>query len=351
MISDEADDLNAEAEAETEGAEGTEGAASSQAKTVASSETTAADDKGAEAQAGKSTKTIAGGAEEGEAEPKGKAYWPTDWRQKMADYASAGDKKEAARLLKQLDRYVDPAAIFGKARELESKFSAGGLLKVPAKDAKAEEVEAFRKALGVPEKPEDYLNEVKLDNGATIGDADKPGLTTFAEAMHKVGAAPESVNAALNWYYQEQERIAADQEDRDEEFKSKSIETLKEELGPSFKREINLTASLFAEMPGGSNQKNENSFYAKLIGGRMADGTRIGDNPDFMRWLITLRRDVNPAASVVEDGRNTGQSLDDEIKKIEEIMRTDRPRYNKEYATRYGELLTAREKIQARQRA
>jgi len=351
MIADE-DDLNAgETEETATGSEGTEGSAATQTSPVASPEGKATEGQPSGEGKPGAGKTIAGGAEEGEAEPKGKAYWPTDWRQKMADYASAGDKKEAARLLKQLDRYVDPAAIFGKARELESKFSAGGLLKVPAKDAKAEEVEAFRKALGVPEKPEDYLNEVKLDNGATIGDADKPGLTTFAEAMHKVGAAPESVNAALNWYYQEQERIAADQEDRDEEFKSKSIETLKEELGPAFKREINLTASLFAEMPGGSNQKNENSFYAKLIGGRMADGTRIGDNPDFMRWLISLRRDVNPAASVVEDGRNTGQSLDEEIKKIEEIMRTDRPRYNKEYATRYGELLTAREKIQARQRA
>jgi hypothetical protein len=295
-------------------------------------------------------KTIATGAEEAKKEEPAKSYWPDDWREKLAEHISAGNKKEYDKELKRLQRITDPSGIYGQYRDLEAKFTGGGLVKIPGKGATDEEIAAYHKALGVPEKPEDYLKDIKLDNGVVIGDADKPLVDGFVQAVHKSGATPAAVNAALNWYYKNQEDQAAALDEQDDTFRRESETALKEEWGPAFKRRSNAIGTLFATAPGGVDVKNEQGLFAQLMGGRMADGSVIGNNPVMLKWLDSLRNEINPAATVVEGGDQTGMTLDAEIAKIEGIMRTDRREYNRTYATRYGELLAAREKIQARGR-
>ena len=282
-----------------------------------------------------------------------KPYWPEDWRQKLAGHASAGNEKEQAKILRQLERYVDPAAIFTKTRELETKFTSGGLVKMPGKDAKPEEIAEFHKALGVPEKPEEYFKNIKLENNAVIGEADKPLADSFAAALHPAGATPAVVSAALNWYFKNQEDQAAALDDADEKFETEARRALKEEMGPAYKRKTNAIASLFEVAPGGIDIKNEESLYARLMGGRTADGKVIGNDPDMVRWLSALALDLKPEASVVEDGDQTGQSIDTEIATIEKRMRDDRPAYFKDEKAqaRYRELVAAKDKIQTRQRA
>jgi hypothetical protein len=360
MIVDESEDLNAEAEADTEGAEATEGAAASQSPPVASSDVKATE--GAKGTEGKPAagKTIASGADS-EADDKATAEatpakvdpndLTDDLRKLIAAHYAAGDKKAEAKELKRLERVKDIKSLWGSFREMEAKFTSGGLVKVPAKDAKPEDVKAFHAALGVPEKPEGYMEHIKLESGAVIGEADKPMLSSFTEALHKAGAPPAAVNAAANWYYQRQEQMAADMEEADEAFRREAEKTLKEELGAAFRRQTNAISSLFATAPGGADDKNPKALYARLVHGRTADGKVIGNDPEVMRWLISMVNEVNPAATVVEDGRQNGKSIDDEIKEIKDIMRTDRRRYDRDYATRYSELLAVRDKIQARQRA
>ncbi|MCK9549134.1 hypothetical protein [Aquamicrobium sp.] len=304
----------------------------------------------------KTGKTIVAGADaEEEAKAKEeqeakdhKPYWPDDWREKMAEHYAAGDKKLYQKELNRLKRFTDPTAVYGMGRELEGKFTSGGLVKIPGKDAKPEEKQAFWKQLGVPENAEEYFEKIQLENGAVIGEADKPLVNTFAQAVHKAGATPEFVSAALNWYYQQQEQQAAELDEQDETFRVESERALKEEFGPAFKRRTNAIGSLFSTAPGGSDIKNENGLFARLMGGRTADGRIIGNDPDMVRWLSGLVSEVNPAATVVEGGDQSGQSVDEEIAKIEKIMRTDRREYNRTYADRYRELLGVREKLRAR---
>lgn len=310
----------------------------------------AANDGAANGAANDAGKTIAEGGE-GKAEVQEKPYWPDDWREKAAQHYSAGDEKAYKRELKRLQGVTDPAGMYGMYRELESKFTSGGLIKKPGKDAKPEEVSEFHKAIGVPEKVEDYFKDLKLDNGAVLGDADKPLASAFAEAMHKAGTPAPAVQAALNWYFANQENQAAALDEFDDSFRKESEQQLKEEYGPALKRMTNSVAGLFAAAPGGTDLKNEGSLYARLMGGRTADGKLIGNDPDIVRWMVGLVREVNPAATVVEDGAGGGKSIDTEISEIETVMRTDRRRYDKDLAPRYAQLLAAREKIQARSRA
>lgn len=293
-------------------------------------------------------KTIAGGEESKDPDPK-KPYWPEDWRQKLAEHLSAGDKKIYAKELRRLERITDPAGIYGMYREAESRLTSGGLIKVPGKDAKPEEIAEYHKALGVPEKPEDYLPAITLENGAVIGEADKPLLDGVLAAMHKSGAPPAAVNAMVNWYYAEQEKQAADLDEADDTFRREAEQALKEEFGASFKRSVNAIAPLFQTAPGGTDISNDQSLYARLMGGRTADGRVIGNDPDMVRFLIGLAREVNPAATLTEDGDQSGKSIDDELADIQKLRTAEPKRYwSASVQARELELITAQQKLRAR---
>ena len=296
----------------------------------------------------KKKRTLASGEESPPPkEPEG--YWPEDWREKVAEHIAAGDKKAYDKELRRLQRVTDPAGIYGNYRELDNRLNGGGLIKVPGKDATPEEIADYHKALGVPEEAKDYLDNVQLQNGAVIGDADKPMLEGVLTAVHKAGATQPVVDAMVNWYYSLQEEQAAELDETDDAFQRESENVLKEELGPAFKRSINAIAPLFAIAPGGSDVSNDESLYARLMGGRMADGRVIGNDPDMVRFLIGLAHEVNPAATVTEDGDQSGKTIDGELAEIQKL-RTENPKkyWSESVQTRELELITAQQKLQAK---
>jgi len=77
-----------------------------------------------------------------------------------------------------------------------------GFVRLPGKDASAEEKMAFYKALGVPEKPEDY--------GLSSGDAesnlpegmywDDEFATSFSKTAHSLGLTPSQVQGLTGWH-------------------------------------------------------------------------------------------------------------------------------------------------------
>jgi hypothetical protein len=304
-------------------------------------------------------KTIATGAD-AEAEAKAKEdkaadehkpYWPDDWREKLAEHISAGDQKLYKKELTRLKRITDPSGVYGMYRELDNRLNTGGLVKMPGKDAKDEDVKAFQKALGWTEKPEEMLEQIALKDGAVLGDDDKPVLNEFLGAVHGAASAPDFVSKAANWYFARQEQAAAEMDDSDDEFRRESETAIKEEWGPAFKRRSNAIGSIFATAPGGVDVKNEDGLFARLMGGRMADGKRVGNDPDMLRWLDSIRGEINPAASVVEDGAGT-QSVDAELEKIRGLRKTDPQKYQSDAVQkRELELIEAQLKIRARQSA
>ena len=344
--------------ADTKGAAATAGAEAGKAGEAAP----AGDGKGAGTPAvAAQGKTLAAGgdvaaedaAKEAEAAKANKPYWDEKWREKIAEHVAAGDKKTYDKELKRLQRINDPAGIYGMYRELEGRFTGGGLVKVPGKDAKPEDVAAFHKALGVPEKPEDYFKDIQLENGATIGNEDKPFIDSFAAAVHKAGAPPAVVSAALNWYFKDQEDRAAAQDDADDTFRREAESKLKEELGPAYKRMTNAISSIFAAAPGGSDPSNPNSLFSRLLSGRTSDGRIIGNDPDMVRFLASMVQEINPEMSVVEPGNQGGMSIDAELASIDKARRENRAAYNKDYKmqARERELIEAQQKVQSRQRA
>lgn len=328
-----------------------------EAPTAAVKEAPPQDDQSDDDQPAPRAKTLIGGDDDDPAsQPKEPAKdpekfaWDDRWREEVARHIAAGDEKIYAKELKRLERITSPAAIYGSYREMESRFTSGGLVKIPGPDAKPEEVAAFHKALGVPESPEDYTADLKLDNGAVIGEDDRPIVDGFAKRFKDAGLNKQQAQILINHYYQEQMERAAEIDERDAAHRQQTETALKEELGDSFKRHMRAIPALFAEAPGGGDASNPNSLFARLMGGRMADGTLIGDDPDAARFFLSMVNIVKPHASIVEGSGDPSQSIDDEISSIEKLMREDRRAYNQDHKkqARYLELLGARERMKAR---
>lgn len=306
--------------------------------------------------------TVATGDEPKGSDETAKPYWPEDWRQKIAEHAGAGNAKAVEKELRRLEGMTDPAALFSRWREMENTWASRNFVKKPGKDATPEDIAEFHRALGVPEKPEDYFKDLKFDNGLVLGEADRPIAESFATDLHKAGATPQQVQAALSWYLKHEEAQAAALDEADDAFRREAEQALKNELGAAFKRKTNNIATVFQTAAGGADIKNDNSVYARLMGGRTADGKLIGNDPDIVRWLIGLSQEINPAAAVVEDADISGRSIDSEISALEKRMkgvdehgRHDpqiRRAYFKDEAAqaRYRELVGARDKIRAKAR-
>lgn len=273
-------------------------------------------------------------------------------REEIAKHRAAGDEKVYKKELARLERLADlsPKTLYGMYRELEAKLSEGGLVKIPGKDAKPEEIAAFQKAMGWTEKPEDMIGQIKLDNGMVIGEADKPMLTNFLTAVHGATSAQDFASKATAWYYNSQEEAAAALDEADDTFRREAERALKDELGPAFKRRINSISTLFATAPGGADAKNPNSVMARLLGGRTADGKIIGNDPEISKLLMTWSHEINPVASVVEDGASgTSRSIDTELAELKALRSTNPQRYySAEVQKRELELIEAKQKDRAR---
>ena len=98
----------------------------------------------------------------------------------------------------ELAKYPDVAAL-AKGHLEQSKLVGRKGIVVPGADAKPEDVAAYRAALGVPESPDKYQitrPEIAVDSMVWDEAAEKE----FLGEMHKAGAPPAVVQAAITWY-------------------------------------------------------------------------------------------------------------------------------------------------------
>lgn len=89
---------------------------------------------------------------------------------------------------------------------MESKRAAmaktEGMVRLPGKDAKPEELAEYRKAMGIPEKPEDY--GLKAPEKLPEGTEWNPDFANaFAAEAHKLGLTKAQVEGLSAWHMQE----------------------------------------------------------------------------------------------------------------------------------------------------
>ena len=263
--------------------------------------------------------------------------WAPDWRQKLA-----GDDAKA---LKQLERYQSPKDIWNKTRSLEVRLSSGELKSALPKDATAEQVTAWRAENGIPEAPDKYT--LNLKDGFKISAEDKPIIDGMLKTLHGNHASNAQAAAVVDWYYQQQEAVSQEREQKDVEIAQKTSDELHGEWGKEYRLNMNKIDGLIATMP--ADVRDLFKF------GRLSDRQPILANAGVLRALNDWARQINPVSTLIPNaGGDIGQAIDAEIKTIEAQMRAPKgsPEYKKYWndnsvQERYRELLDGRDRAKA----
>jgi hypothetical protein len=258
--------------------------------------------------------------------------WGDNWRQQYAG--------EDTKRLAQLERFASPKAVLDSLFAAQEKIRSGDLRAPLPENATPEQVAAYRTQNGIPEKPEGYFE--KLPDGLVIGDADKPLFNSFAEGLHKLNAPPQIAQYAVSWYNKLQEEQTAKLAEGDTAAKTATEDELRSEWGADYRANVNHIQGFLAQAPQG---------VAEMLGNaRGGDGKAILNDPNVVRWLASVARDLNPIGTIVGGSGNSGKGIDDEISEIEGFMKTNRNDYNKDEKkqSRYRDLIDARLKQQAR---
>jgi hypothetical protein len=258
----------------------------------------------------------------------------TDWRQRIA-----GDDRELA---KQLERYATEAD-FGKAHvSLRGKLSSGEYRRAPGKDATPDEIAQWRADMGLPSSAEDYMADLALPDGTVLSEADKAIMLKFAGAAFDGNIDKAAFGRMAARYYELQDTARAAREARDAEFQEQAEETLREAWkGADFRRNKNAIENMLTKWPEG--------LAENFLAGRMADGSRIGDNPVMAQVLAQIASGLEPKRTLVPDGFTpASQGLAQRIASIEALMGDRHSEYWKgpkanAMQAEYRELVTARE--------
>lgn len=255
-----------------------------------------------------------------------------DWVSLRAKIAN-GDEK----ILNRLSRYSTLEEAIKAGVEAQNKI--GSIKKQPtiSADSTPEEVAEYRKANGIPDTPGGY--EINLGDGLVLGDADKPIADEFLKVAHEHNLTPRAVNAIIAQHLRLQDQAVQQQEDQD--IQDRTATTAALTSNDMWGREARLNANLIHNMletapPG----VKEGMLHARLPNGKL-----IGNDVEFMQWLASTARAINPYATVVPaNGMDAVATVDAEIKAIEAKMGTPEYYKDEQMQERYRQLISMKQK-------
>lgn len=229
-----------------------------------------------------------------------KADWPEDWRKIVA----GGDEKK----LKRLERYASPAAAVDALFAAQAKISDGSLKSALKPDATPAELAAWRSENGIPEDPSGY--DLTLKDGLILSEADKPMAQEFLKLAHAANMHPTQVKEALGWYVSQQLEAATAQSEFDATTRANTEDELRREYGNDYRRNIQIARDMIPE-----------GIRDRFLGGRLSDGTPVGNDPATIRWLVGLARELNPIGAVVPGaGVGAAQAVETELAELRKQM-------------------------------
>lgn len=260
--------------------------------------------------------------------------WTDGWREAIA----AGDPKQLARL----GRFNSPEDMWRSYTALEARMSSGELKSALPKDATPEQLTAWRKENGIPEKATEY--ELKFADGTVIGQEDMPVVGKFLEIAHKNNLSNAQVKDTLEWYYTMAEAQTEEQSTKDTTLARAAQDELRNKWGTEYRPNINSVHGLLDGAPAGLKDL--------ILNGRLADGTPIGSSVPALEWLANMSRQLNPVGTVVPAGTlNPGAHISAELQKLTDMMGNRNSAYwkgdmAKTHQARYRELVEANNRMQ-----
>lgn len=254
---------------------------------------------------------------------------PDDWR----DRIGKGNEK----LRKELDRFSSFDKYVESTWNLRQRVSAGEFKRPLGENATPEELKVWRAENGVPEKVEDY----KLPDKIEVIEIDKPIIAAYLKDALDRNMPQAEAEKNIAFFYQARQQMAQQMYDNDIAHKQEAEDALRATWGADYRGNLN-AMQLFV------NQTAPKGFYERLLGGRMADGTVVGNDLQALTWLAQLGVSDNEHAAVMSGTSGaSADSLNSRITEIETRMKTDRDAYFKDdkMQEEYLKLVRIRERM------
>jgi hypothetical protein len=263
--------------------------------------------------------------------------WDAAWREKWAN----NDEKR----LNWAKRFASPSAMLDGAWSAHQKISSGELKAPLPKEATAEQLAAYRKDNGIPEKPEGYLE--KLPQGLSLDDTDREILKPYTELMHKHNLSPEQAGEFLQIRAKVLEDLTSRQLQNDKTMRTQVEDTLRSEWGNEYRANVNNIHTLLAGAP--------EEVRDALNSARTADGLALFNDAATMKFFAQLARQINPFGTIVnaDGGAMDQKGVEGRITEIEGLMRKAGSEYWKgpkadAMQKEYRDLIDARERVRQR---
>jgi hypothetical protein len=186
-------------------------------------------------------------------------------------------------------------------------------------DATDDEIKAFRKAQGIPEKASDY--GLAWPEGMTPNEADTAGLAAFAEFMHAKHIPPAAVKAAFEYYTSAQATALAQRAEDAHELNLQQVAELRREYpGREFKRNMAIAEDFLAQHYEGNEEALDLVLQADL-----PNGVKVKNFAPFIKGLVQMARTyADEEATVGGDGAGGGKTIDAEYKELVDASATRR---------------------------
>lgn len=242
-----------------------------------------------------------GGTDDGGDDTGGQAAAPT-WREDWREAMSGKDEQ----LLGLVKRYASPENFARAFVEQRKRLSAGQYTAPLSEGATEQEIAAYHKANGIPEKPDGY--GFAFPETLKPTEADNAVLTAFAEHMHAQHVPPGAAKAAFDFYTKRAAEGRAAREEFEAEANNESILDIRQEYGRDFKRNMKIAEDFLAKNFEGSEQGLDLVMNATL-----SNGVKVKNFAPFIKGLVQMARSVaDDEALIGGDGASGGKSLEDE---------------------------------------
>lgn len=255
-----------------------------------------------------------------------------DWRKLLA-----GEDAEA---IKQLERFNDPQSLLKSYNEAQKTIRESGRVKIPGKDATPEEISAWNKARGVPDKPADYKITAKPAEGYEVTADDKAALALLTEKLHQNGADPAVVNAAHEVYYAMAEEASNRFLERSAEIHVETQEALKKQwIGHRYQENMNWANAAVSQFG-----------LEKIMEIPVMGGGYLGDNQDFIKAMASIGR-LNAEDPYFLKAAGSPGSIDPDarLKELQGLYRTNQKEYNSpKVQAEIASILAAQERRESR---
>ena len=185
-----------------------------------------------------------------------------DWKANLSDEIKSDKSLENIKDIEGLAKsYVHAQKLVGSDK-----------IPVPNKYATEDDWNAVYEKLGRPKDATGYKYELGED-----ANINQDALKSFSDQAHKLGLLPTQANGIVKFY---NDMAAQQQQDLDttsENARQESETSLKKEWGQAYKQQTIKAANIATQV-----------FDDEFLDKNLADGTKIGDHPAFIKAFATL---------------------------------------------------------------